>query len=59
MLRRDDARGEPLPEHRVGDPEILPPEETVQLQQRIFSRHAVDDDVEAVVACGGSGGTAQ
>ena len=49
MLRRDDARGEPLPEHRVGVPEIRLPEETVRLQQRIFSRHAVDDDVEAVV----------
>ena len=49
MLRRDDARGEPLPEHRVGVPEIRLPEETVLLQQRIFSRHAVDDDVEAVV----------
>ena len=49
MLRRNDARGEPLPEHRVGVPEIRLPEKTVLLQQWIFSRHAVDDDVEAVV----------
>ena len=49
MLGRDDARGESLPEHRVGVLEIRLPEEAVRLQQRIFSRHAVDDDVEAVV----------
>ncbi len=29
--------------------QIRLPEETVRLQQRIFARHAVDDDVEAVV----------
>jgi len=49
VLRRDDARGEPLPEHRVGVPEIRLPQVTVLLQQRILAGHAVDDDVEAVV----------
>ena len=59
MLRRDDARGEPLPEHRVRVPEIRLPEEAVLLQQRVFSSHAVDDDVDAAAGAEDSGGTAQ
>ena len=49
VLRRDDARREPLPEDRVGVRQIRLPEEAVRAHQRVFARHAVDDDVEALV----------
>ena len=48
-----------MPEHRVSVPEIRLPEETVLLQQRIFSRHAVDDDVEASEDEGDAGAIAR
>ena len=49
MLRRDDARGERLPKNRIGGLQIRLPEEAVLTHQRVFSRHAVDDDVDALV----------
>jgi hypothetical protein len=49
MLRRDDAGGEPLPEDRVRVLDIRLPEEAVGTHQRVFARHAVHDDVDALV----------
>ncbi len=49
VLRRDDARCEGLPEDRIGLGRIRLPEEAVGFHQRVFARHAVDDDVDALV----------
>ena len=49
MLRRDDPRGQALPKDRTCRLEIGLPEEAVRAHQRILARHAVDDDIDALV----------
>jgi hypothetical protein len=50
ILRRDDAGRQTLPKNRVCGLQVRLPEEAVYAHERIFARHAVDDDVDAFVS---------
>jgi len=52
VLRRDDPRGQSLPENRVGVLQVRLPEVAPLPHQRIFAGDAVDEDVDAFVFAG-------